>query len=446
MRPIKKIKKAAAIILLAATLFPLQANLRLHRIVQYNKDMRNNTVTNEVLDYLEAHTNIRLRRQVLVAQVFQNCETMISMDEEPEPLLPENFVYTLPYLTDDVVLVTRIGEDIEIKKEINDGNNSRIYAGYEHDDIFRQWLAESNFDNITDMSETLEDSFNMIIAGTADFTILPHQMATTIISDASLGSQLTTSRVLFPVEYRLPIEKDDVETLVRINDELFKMEQDGTLLDIYYRKGVKSNIVIEQESKLLKPIMLTVFLLFFCILSIVYFIRYFTVYKNTKNKKNNNNIMEEDVFSNNINEKITLLTQKNITLSEQITENKNTDPYTGFFNMSYLRQKINDSFVLYAKRGIPFSIAIIDTFKRNDSLTESLGTMKEEISHLNKLGDLDIIPVHNGFGIFYILFPSTSQNDALKIIKQAGCCFQNFSLLEYKGQDQYEFLGGLGIW
>ncbi|MCR4939471.1 MAG: transporter substrate-binding domain-containing protein [Treponemataceae bacterium] len=444
-RPGQIHKKLFSTMLFLLLLIPLHANLRLHKLVLYYNDARNNTVSKEVASLLEERTGVKINKFAMVAQLLQPSESIIS-EEEGETLSPEDFVYTLPYLTDETVLITRPGEDIEIKNEINKGNSHRIYAGYKNDDIFRSWLKASDFNNIHEESKTLEDALELIISCEADFTILPSQMAQWVIKEAYLNYLLTTSRTLFPIEYRIPIEKDDAQTLVKINDEILKMKEDGTLLNIYYKLGVKSNILIEEETKLYKPVLGTILLMIMCVLSIVYFIHFFTNYKKSEKVIKKEKISDDELFSKSINDKISMLTKKNTMLTEQIKENKSKDPYTGLYNLDYLRQCINDSFKLYAKQGSPFCIAIIDTFRRNDSLSESLSTMKEEISRLKKKGEARIIAVHNGFGVFYILFPEKKQDQALQIIKKAECNFQNFSLLEYRGQDQYEFLGGVGIW
>lgn len=446
MSAIMILKKVLSLSLLLISLSPLYANYRLHRFITYHQEQKNNNVADTVSNILEERTGIKISRHALVSKLFPSCVSIINTENTEEEVFPEDFAFTLPYLTDDTVLVTRIGEDIEIKKEINSGSSSKIYAGYKNDDIFRNWLAESNFENIAEESETLEDALEMIMDGEADFTMLPFHMATAIITGASLDSYITTSRALFPVEYRIPVDKDDGESIVKLNDALFTMEQDGTLLDIYYQTGVKSKVVIEQETKLFKPVLLTVFLLFFCILSIIYFIRYFTIYKSSHKEKKVDDIEKETSSPGSINEKITMLTQKNISLSEQIAENKNTDPYTGFYNTNRMRLRINDSFVLYAKKGVPFSIVIINTFKRHDSMSDTLDTLKEDISRLQEENGANIETFHNGFGVFYILFPAKGQDEVIRTINKAECRFKNFSLLEYKGQDQYEFLGGLGVW
>ena len=366
---------------------------------------------------------------------------------EEETDKTKEYTYTLPYLTDNTVLITRKGEDIDITKEINTGNNSRIYAGYKNDCIFRNWLADSNFYKINYDSITLADALEFILERKADFTILPYHMAQTIILEAGLTDQLTLSHTLFPIEYRIPVDIDDIETLVKLNDELLKLDEEGILTDIYFKKGIKSNAVIEQESRILKPAILSVLLISFCVLSFIYFIKYYIIYKKSKTQISENNEEDDTIEASTLtlNDKISFLTNRNSSISAKITENKNTDPYSGFYNTQYINNMINDCFVLYAKKGIPFSIAVIDTSIRNGSSAETVGSIKEEISKFLKEAGSDIIAAYNGFGVFYILFPNARQDDALRTINKADCHFKNFALTEYKGQDQYEFLGGLSL-
>ena len=369
------------------------------------------------------------------------------------------------------MLVTRIGEDIKITKEINEGNTNKIYAGYKNDSVFRSWLYESHFENINEDSDNIAEALELILDGKADFTILPHHMATTIINGSMLSPRLTTSRTLFPVEYRFPVDIDDLEAFTKLNDTLFKLKYDGTLVNIYYKKGLKPTIVIEQESKLFKPAILNILLLLICSLGITYFIRNLSAYRKEKHKNDNQKHKDDTEEFSFISpaERLSLLSEKNTVISEQIAANENTDPYSGFYNTQYLRQKINDSFIQYAKNGSPFCIALINTSNRFESLEQTMRTMKKEISRLpittfsdekntqepnthhataeknKKDSDINIIAAHNGFRLFYILFQDMNQDSALRIIGEKNCRFQNFSLLEYTGQDQYEFLGGLSL-
>lgn len=507
----KTAKKFAAAILFLILIFPAHANDRIQSFVRKYITKEKESVANAIADKLEENTGIKVEKEAMVVQLADFCETIIfheaalskldaqeaaeedvadetKLAEAPadssgtdkiqiekdnesagyghndprynEEYNPNNYIYTLPYLTDDAVLVTRLGEDIEITKEINEGNSTKIYAGYENDSVFRVWLEESHFDNINEESKNIADALEFILDGKADFTILPYHMATAIISSTMITPRLTTSRTLFPVEYRFPIPKDDIESFTKINDELYKLEHDGTLVEIYYREGLKPNLVIEQESKLLRPAILNVMLLFLCCLGITYFVKYFAAYRKEKHKNDVKRHKEENDEFATITpaEKLSELTEKNTAISEQIAENENTDPYSGFYNTNFLKQRINECFIQYAKNGCPFCVVLINATNRKVPFEQTLQTMKEEISNLFYSIDTtgivgngviipnDIIAAHNGFGIFYILFPNTTQNDAIHLISRKNCRFQNFTLLEYKGQDQYEFLGGLSLW
>lgn len=436
------VRKIAIILLLAALVLPLNANYRLQQLVAEYSSLNNETASNEIASILEQNTGILITKQAIVSQLSKLYSTIIYMSKDEDTA---EYTFTLPYLTDDAVLVTRKGEDIEIMKEINTGNSDRIYAGFKNDTLFQDWLADSGFHNINEESETFADALEFIIAHQADFTILPNHMAQRVISESGLSYTLTTSRTLFPIEYRIPVEIDDVDTLVILNDELLKLDTEGTLTDIYFRKGIRSNSVLEQENQILRPAVLNLLLLFVCILSIIYFIRFYTSYRKTyvKSKKKQNK--NDEVSSMTLNDKISLLTSRNSSISAKIAENKNTDPYTGFYNTQYINGKINDCFISYAKKGVPFSVAVINTNSSNSSSADTIAVMKEEVSRLLKTPGTEAVAAYNGFGLFYILFPNTGQNDALSAINNADCHFNNFSLTEYKGQDQYEFLGGLGL-
>ncbi len=503
-----KAKRLAATLLFFILIFHAHSNDRIQSYVRKYITKEKESVANAIAAKLEENTGIKVEKEAMVVQLAEFCETVIfhegaiskpdsqeaaDEDEADEIKLaegtssaskaqdakgngtagydktdprdsdeynPENYIYTLPYLTDDAVLVTRLGEDIEITKEINEGNSSKIYAGYDNDSVFRVWLKESHFDNITEESKNVADALEFILDGKADFTILPYHMATAIITSTMIAPRLTTSRTLFPVEYRFPIPKNDIESFTKINDELYKLEHNGTLVEIYYREGLKPNLVIEQEFKLLKPAILNVLLLFLCCLGITYFVKYLSAYRKEKHKNDIKRRREENDEFATITpaEKLSELTEKNTAISEQIAENENTDPYSGFYNTKFLQQRINECFIQYAKNGSPFCVVLINPTNRKVPFEQTLQIMKEEISNLFYSIDTtgivgngivipnDIIAAHNGFGIFYILFPNTTQDDAIHLISRKNCRFQNFTLLEYKGQDQYEFLGGLSLW
>ena len=486
-------KKIAAAVLFLIILSSAYTNDRLQSFVKKYMSQNNESVASAVAAILEERTGIKIEREAMIVQLAEFCETIIyrepdklnlnapeaadvkddyetndteqddvkSIDSKASTIdenSPDNYIYTLPYLTDDAVLVTRLGEDITITKEINEGNSDKIYAGYPGDNIFRTWLSESHFNNIEEVSTNIADALELVLDNEADFTILPYHVATAIITNTMLSPRLTMSRTLFPIEYRFPILKDDIESFSKLNDELYKMEHDGTLVDIYYKNGIRPNIVIEQESKLLKPIILNVLLLFLCTLGIIYFTKYFSLYTKEKHKNDEKRYNEENDEFATITpaEKLSFLTEKNTIISEKIAENENTDPYSGFYNTQYLHQRINECFIQYAKNGRPFCIVLINATYRKEPFEQILKTMREEISNLffdlgtdfDSTGTVipnDIIAAHNGFGLFYILFPNATQDEALHAINRKNCRFQNFTLQEYKGQDQYEFLGGLSL-
>jgi hypothetical protein len=436
------VRKIAILFLLVLIMLPLFANYRLQQLAAEYSSLNDEAASNEIASILEQKTGILITKQAIVSQLSKLYSTIIYMSKDEETA---EYTFTLPYLTDDAVLITRKGEDIEIMKEINTGNSDRIYAGFQNDSLFRSWLADSGFHNMNDDTETFADALELIIAHQADFTILPNHMAQRVISESGLGYTLTTSRTLFPIEYRIPVEISDVDSLVILNDELLKLDTKGTLTDIYFRKGIRSNAVIEQESQILRPAVLNLLLLFLCILSIIYFIRFYTNYRKTYvigKKKTNKN---DEVSSMTLNDKISLLTSRNSSISAKIAENRNTDPYSGFYNTQYLNGRISECFISYAKKGVPFSVAVINTNNRTSSSADTMNIMKEEISRLLKTPGTEAVAAYNGFGLFYVLFPNAGQDDALNAINKADCHFNNFSLTEYKGQDQYEFLGGLGL-
>lgn len=440
-------KKTTLTLLLILIMMPLIANYKLHQIIENHSSLRSETLSNEVSSILEQKTGIKITKHAIVSQLSEFCEIIIYSSPEEEPDEPIEYAFTIPYHSDDAVLIMRRGEDIDILKEIYTESGSKIYAGYEEDTIFRNWLTDANFFNINNDSKTIADALELIIDKKADFTLLPNHMAQKIIQEAGLTYALTTSRTLFPIEYRIPVEPDDTETLVKLNDTLLKLEADGTLTNIYIKEGIKSNVVIEQETKILQPVIFNVLILLFLVLSIVYFIKYYSKYKKSLSKTDDSNEENEniEIHTMSLNDKISILTNKNSSISAKITENQNTDPYSGFYNTNFLNRSINDCFVSYAKKGIPFSIAVIDTSRRIGPTADIMKNIKEEISQLLIKTNTKLIAAHNGFGIFYILFPNAEQDGALYLINKANCQFNNFSLTEYKGQDQFEFLGGLGL-
>jgi len=487
----KSIKRIAVAVLFVTLVFPAYTNDRLQAFVMNYMSRNNETVTNDIAYILRGKTGINLNKQAVIVQLNELAETIVEQpdfsstntkkgidtqdsdnwqEQEPSKENLQNYIYTLPYLTEEAVLVTRIGEDIDITKEINEGNSNRIYAGYQYDTVFRSWLHDSHFENINNDSDNIADALELILDGKADFTILPYRMATNIINGTMLTPRLTTSRSLFPIEYRFPVDINDLKSFTKLNDELFKLEHDGTLINLHQRKGLKTTLVIEQESRLFKPILFTMLLLVICILVITYFVINLLsyrkeIYKNTDKKQKD---YSEGFSSTSPVERLSVISEINSAVSVKIAENAITDPYSGFFNTQYLRQKINDSFVQYAKNGSPFCIALINATNRYDSLEKMIQVMKKEISRLplftvadnvpnanedihstnteKNISDKKVIAAHNGFGLFYILFPDKNQDEALRVIGEKNCRFQNFSLLEYNGQDQYEFLGGLSLW
>ncbi len=504
----KSIKKIAVAVLFATLVFPGYTNDRLQEFVMNYVSRNNKTIENDIAYILRGKTGINLNKQAVIIQLNELAETIVEQpdfsdtntlentktqnsdnsqeasDDTYDSSLEDtygysaetsnenlqNYIYTLPYLTEEAVLVTRVGEDIAITKEINEGNSNRIYASFENDTVFRRWLHESHFENINNDSDNIADALELILDRKADFTILPYRMATNIINGAMLTTKLTTSRALFPIEYRFPVDIDDLKSFTKLNDELFKLEHDGTLINLHQRKGLKTTLVIEQESRLFKPILLTMLFLVICSFSIIYFILNLLSYRKEiyQNYDKKPKDYREDFSSISPVERLSIISEKNSAISVKITENSITDPYSGFFNTQYLRHKINDSFVQYAKNGSPFSIAMINATNRFDSLETMIQVMKKEISRLplrtaidnthntdedihfpiaeKNSSDKKVIAAHNGFGLFYILFPDKNQDEALHIIGERNCRFQNFSLLEYNGQDQYEFLGGLSLW
>lgn len=148
----------------------------------------------------------------------------------------DDYIYSIPYIYDDCVMVSRVDSSIEV---LMNYENKR-FSTLKNNPLGTIWAEEFGIENFDDSSNSVADVFYMIVQGASDYTFVPSRLAYLLRDELGFTEELTISHPMFGIEYRFVMPKSDYKDIEVINSAIIEMLDFNELDDIYLKYGLRA--------------------------------------------------------------------------------------------------------------------------------------------------------------------------------------------------------------
>lgn len=138
------------------------------------------------------------------------------------------FDFSIPYLTDYYTFFSRRDSRVFDPNDAED----KILAILRDDAAIERFVVPGGLDEHVILTDTYSDALILVQNGTADYTVAPYTLGMQITGDLDLKDISATSRTLFPVSYRLAVQKGNTDLLFRLNEGISHITRSGVLADL----------------------------------------------------------------------------------------------------------------------------------------------------------------------------------------------------------------------
>lgn len=138
------------------------------------------------------------------------------------------FDFSIPYLTDYYTFFSRRGSGVLNPED----TKNKILAILRGDAAIERFVIPGGMDKNIILTDTYSESLALVQDGSADYTVAPYTIGMEIIDSQALHDISATSRTLFPVSYRLAVQKGNSALLYRLNDAILHISRNGVLDDL----------------------------------------------------------------------------------------------------------------------------------------------------------------------------------------------------------------------
>ncbi len=135
----------------------------------------------------------------------------------------ERFDFTIPYFIDQYYIFANK------KASITDAGDlaGKRLAVLENDAVLDLWVRPAGLESDCIAAASLEEAFDRVNDGLADYTLAPYAMGAAMIDRKGLKNVAYTERPLFPAEFRFAVRKGDADLLAFLNEGIAIMQRSG---------------------------------------------------------------------------------------------------------------------------------------------------------------------------------------------------------------------------
>lgn len=149
----------------------------------------------------------------------------------------DRFDFSIPYLTDYYTFFSRDDSGVFDPADAE----GKILAILREDASIERFVIPGGLDEHIILTDTYSEALLLVRDGHADYTVAPYTLGMQLVNELSLDNISATSRTLFPVSYRLAVQKGNTNLLFRLNEGIVHLSRTGMLNDLR-KRWVPGNI------------------------------------------------------------------------------------------------------------------------------------------------------------------------------------------------------------
>lgn len=175
----------------------------------------------------------------------------------------EAYIYSVPYIYDECVMVSRVDENVEV---LLDYENKKFLT-FKTDPLGKKWTTGFGIENYDDSYSSAAEVFFSIARGCGNYTFISSRLAYLLRDELGLSDVLTISHPIFGINYRFVMEKKDYREMEKLNTILIEFLDSEEIKDIYLKYGIRPKIepYIKANTALIVSISLLVVMLFIAV-------------------------------------------------------------------------------------------------------------------------------------------------------------------------------------
>ncbi|MCR4734232.1 MAG: transporter substrate-binding domain-containing protein [Treponema sp.] len=156
--------------------------------------------------------------------------------EKRGDLEAKEYIYSIPYMVDDCVLVSRNDDSSGALLDYE----SKRFVTYKDNILGENLINDFGIKNYDCSCNSAAEVLYKIKDNQADYTIIPMTLAYLLVDELGYNNYFTISHPVFGIDYRFVMSKDDYLEMEKLNTILMEMFTSGELDSVYLKYGVRS--------------------------------------------------------------------------------------------------------------------------------------------------------------------------------------------------------------
>gem|GEM_PF-953538 len=147
----------------------------------------------------------------------------------------EAFDFTVPYFFGSYIIFAAEGSKIDAPGDLS-GKTGAILAS---DAAIESFLTPHNLHHDVTYTSSFTEALRLIDEGGIDYTVAPLSLGKSIIQEEGLENVTAVGRPLFPIRYRMAVQKGNSELLFVLNEAIYELRRNGTIHRLYQKWRVQ---------------------------------------------------------------------------------------------------------------------------------------------------------------------------------------------------------------